>query len=69
MTIYRGRVTKVRDDGAVYVEIPRAALGFPFGPLEAMQVPGLPLTVGQRVVVSTVEDDEDHLIVLGRLPG
>jgi hypothetical protein len=61
--IYPGTVTRIDDDGFVYVLVPRLSRGEK-GPLEPLY--GVATPAGTRVLVGRVEDDPDRLVLLRR---
>lgn len=65
--VWRGRVTRVVD-GYPYVELPRLAAGYEYGPLEAL-VSVSSVAVGDRVLVAFVEGRADDPVIVGRFGG
>lgn len=77
---WRATVTRV-SGSTVWVEVPRLARGYEFGPLEVYDLMGVgdpvpandghqhnpdPYVPGDRVLVMSVEGRPDDLVVLGR---
>lgn len=74
---YRATVTRVAGS-TVFVEVPRLARGFEFGPLEVYDLTGTvaagdghthapaPYVAGDAVLVLSLEGRPDDLVVLGR---
>ena len=67
---YLGTITRVTGATA-YVELPRLAAGFEYGPAgypsEYAQAGETPLEVGDRVAVAFLEGGRDDVVVLLRL--
>lgn len=61
-----GTVTGLDPDGGVYLELPRVAAGYQYGPALST-VAGL--AVGDSVVVGFIDDNPDTPVVLGRIGG
>lgn len=65
---WRGRVTRFDVDGFPYVEIPRLAAGYEYGPVEAL-VASFSLGLGDRVLVVFLEGRQDDPVIVGRFGG
>lgn len=59
---YRARVTRVQDDGKVYVSVPGLGIGGDFGPLAVDQK----YLVGDRVIVDSLYGARELLALIGK---
>lgn len=64
--VVTGVVTRVDDQGRPYLEVPRVAPGFEFGPV--LSAAG-ELAAGDRVVAGFIEGLPDAPVILARVPG
>lgn len=62
-TLYRATVVRVDSEG-VFVEVPELGEGGEWGPLELL---GIPLVTGDDVLVGSINDIVDDMVLLGKL--